>query len=118
MEELIVHRVQCPRFDLGPLAAHQWEEVWWTKFHNHKRVTEAWKTHCESNVSLLPRDPQLQLQLLRLTIGVQRQQVRGMQHLHSEPLLRRFIMTPDSQAPKPVLLQRPLWERPAEKASK
>lgn len=71
MEELVVHRVQRPSFHLSPLAAHQWEEVWWTKLHNHKRVTEAWKTNGESNVSLLPCDPQLQL--LCLTIGVQRQ---------------------------------------------
>lgn len=41
VEELIVHRVQCPGFDLGPLASDQWEEVWWTKLHNHKRVTQA-----------------------------------------------------------------------------
>lgn len=41
VEELIIHRVQRPSFDLSPLAADQWEEVWWTKLHNHKGVTQA-----------------------------------------------------------------------------
>lgn len=41
VEELIIHRVQCPSFDLGPLAADQWEEVWWAKLHDHKGVTQA-----------------------------------------------------------------------------
>lgn len=41
VEELVIHRVQCPSFDLGPLAADQWEEVWWTKLHNHEGITQA-----------------------------------------------------------------------------
>lgn len=41
VEKLIIHRVQCPSFDLGPLAADQWEEVWWTKLHNHEGITQA-----------------------------------------------------------------------------
>lgn len=41
VEELVVHRVQCPGFDLSPLAADQWEEVRWAKLHNHKGVTQA-----------------------------------------------------------------------------
>lgn len=39
VEEFIVHGVQRASFDLGPLAADQWEEVWWTKLHDHERVT-------------------------------------------------------------------------------
>lgn len=45
MEELIIHGVQCPGLDLGPLAADQWEEMWRSKFHDHKRVTQAWRAH-------------------------------------------------------------------------
>lgn len=41
VEELVIHRVQCPSFDLGPLAADQREEVWWTKLHNHEGITQA-----------------------------------------------------------------------------
>lgn len=41
MEELVIHWVQCPGFDLGPLAADQWEEVRWAKLHDHKGVTQA-----------------------------------------------------------------------------
>lgn len=41
VEEFVVHGVQCPAFDLGPLAVDQREEVWWTQLHDHKGVTQA-----------------------------------------------------------------------------
>lgn len=45
---------------------------------------------------------------LQLTVGVQGEQVGGVQHLHSQPLLSRLVMATDAQASKPVLLQGPL----------
>jgi hypothetical protein len=48
---------------------------------------------------------------LHLTIGIQREQVCSVQHFHSQPLLSCLIMAADTQATKPVLLQRPLQKR-------
>lgn len=56
-----------------------------------------------------PRQPRLAAPLPR-TVGVQGEQVGGVQHLHHQPLFGRLVVAADAQAPKPVVLQGPLWK--------
>ena len=47
---------------------------------------------------------------LARTVGVQGEQVGGVQHLHRQPLLGFLVVTADAHSPEPVVLQGSLWK--------
>ena len=47
---------------------------------------------------------------LARTVGVQGEQVGGVQHLHRQTLLGRLVVAADAQAPEPVVFHGSLWK--------